>query len=89
MDAVLVLADWKGFPARRRAAGKRGRLAGIGLSNYVESQVGMPSEQVEVSVRAEGSVDVVAGTQSSGQGHETSFAQVLADKLGVTPEQVA
>jgi carbon-monoxide dehydrogenase large subunit len=88
MDAVLALADWRGFPARRRAAAKRGRLAGIGLANYVESPVGMPSEQVEVSVRAEGVVDVVAGTQSSGQGHETSFAQVLADKLGVTPEQV-
>ena len=86
MDAVLALADWKGFPARRRAAAKRGRLAGIGLANYVELPVGMPSEQVEVSVRAEGSVDVVAGTQSSGQGHETSFAQVLADKLGVTPD---
>jgi carbon-monoxide dehydrogenase large subunit len=88
MDAVLELADWRGFPARRRAATKRGRLAGIGLANYVESPVGMPSEQVEVSVRAEGVVDVVAGTQSSGQGHETSFAQVLADKLGVTPAQV-
>jgi aerobic carbon-monoxide dehydrogenase large subunit len=88
MEAVLALADWPGFAARRRTAAKRGRLAGIGLSNYVESPVGMPSEQVEVSVRAEGLVDVVAGTQSSGQGHETSFAQVLADKLGVTPEQV-
>jgi carbon-monoxide dehydrogenase large subunit len=88
MDAVLELADWRGFPARRRAAAKRGRFAGIGLANYVESPVGMPSEQVEVSVRAEGVVDVVAGTQSSGQGHETSFAQVLADKLGVTPTQV-
>ena len=88
MDAVLELADWRGFPARRRAAAKRGRFAGIGLANYVESPVGMPSEHVEVSVRAEGLVDVVAGTQSSGQGHETSFAQVLADKLGVTPEQV-
>ena len=55
MDAVLELADWRGFPARRRAAAKRGRLAGIGLANYVELPVGMPSEQVEVSVRAEGS----------------------------------
>jgi aerobic carbon-monoxide dehydrogenase large subunit len=88
MDAVLELADWKGFSARRRAAARRGRLAGLGLANYVESPVGMPSEQVEVSVRAEGVVEVVGGTQSSGQGHETSFAQVLADRLGVTPAQV-
>ena len=87
MDAVLKLADWSGFPARRRAAGKRGLLAGIGIANYVESPVGQPNEQVEVSVRADGAVEAVAGTQSSGQGHETSFAQVLADRLGITPEQ--
>jgi carbon-monoxide dehydrogenase large subunit len=87
MDEVLKLADWSGFPARRRAAQKRGLLAGIGLANYVESPVGQPNEQVEVRVHADG-VTAVAGTQSSGQGHETSFAQVLADRLGVTPEDV-
>jgi carbon-monoxide dehydrogenase large subunit len=88
MDAALRLADWSGFPARRRAAAKRGLLAGIGIANYVESPVGQPNEQVEVSVRADGAVEAVAGTQSSGQGHETSFAQVLADRLGITPHDV-
>ena len=88
MDAVLKLADWSGFPARRRAAGKRGLLAGIGIANYVESPVGQPNEHVEVRVRADGAVEAVAGTQSSGQGHETSFAQVLADRLGITPQDV-
>jgi carbon-monoxide dehydrogenase large subunit len=88
MDAVLKLADWQGFPARRRAAGKRGLLAGIGIANYVESPVGQPNEHVEVSVRSDGAVEAVAGTQSSGQGHETSFAQVLADRLGITPQDV-
>jgi carbon-monoxide dehydrogenase large subunit len=88
MDGVLKLADWDGFPARRREARKRGMLAGIGLANYVESPVGQPSEYVRVTVRESHEVEAVAGTQSSGQGHETTFAQVLADKLGIAPEEV-
>jgi aerobic carbon-monoxide dehydrogenase large subunit len=88
MDAVMKLADWDGFPARRRDAQSRGRLAGIGLANYVESPVGAPSEYVRVTVRESREVEAVAGTQSSGQGHETTFAQVLADRLGVRPEEV-
>jgi carbon-monoxide dehydrogenase large subunit len=88
MARALELADWKGFAVRRREAKKRGRLAGIGLSNYVESPVGIPVEYVRVTVQTDGVVEAVAGTQSTGQGHETTFAQVLADQLGVTPEQV-
>jgi carbon-monoxide dehydrogenase large subunit len=88
MARALELADWKGFAARRRDAKKRGRLAGIGLSNYVESPVGIPVEYVRVTVQSGGVIEAVAGTQSTGQGHETTFAQVLADQLGVTPEQV-
>ena len=88
MARALELADWKGFSARRRDAKKRGRLAGIGLSNYVESPVGIPVEYVRVTVQSGGVIEAVAGTQSTGQGHETTFAQVLADQLGVTPEQV-
>jgi aerobic carbon-monoxide dehydrogenase large subunit len=88
MDGAIKLADWAGFPARRREARKRGRLAGIGVANYVESPVGMPSEYVRVTVRATREVEAVAGTQSSGQGHETTFAQVLADRFCITPEEV-
>jgi carbon-monoxide dehydrogenase large subunit len=88
MDGAMKLADWQGFPARRRDARKRGKLAGIGLANYVESPVGQPNEYVRVTVHATREVEAVAGTQSSGQGHETTFAQVLADRLGVTPEEV-
>jgi aerobic carbon-monoxide dehydrogenase large subunit len=88
MDAVMKFADWDGFPARRRDAEQRGRLAGIGLANYVESPVGAPSEYVRVMVREGREVEAVAGTQSSGQGHETTFAQVVADRLGVRPEEV-
>ncbi|SRR5579871_2122402 len=88
MDGALKLCDWDGFPARRRAARKRGRLAGIGLANYVESPVGQPNEYVRITVRENREIEAVAGTQSSGQGHETTFAQVLADRLGVAPEEV-
>jgi len=88
MTRALELADWKGFAARRREAKKRGLLAGIGISNYVESPVGIPVEYVRVTVQPAGVVEAAAGTQSTGQGHETTFAQVLADRLGITPEQV-
>jgi carbon-monoxide dehydrogenase large subunit len=88
MARALDLAGWKDFPARRRAARRRGLLAGIGISNYVESPVGMPMEYVRLTVQSGGTVEAVAGTQSTGQGHETTFAQVVADQLGVTPEQV-
>ncbi|MGX1099533.1 xanthine dehydrogenase family protein molybdopterin-binding subunit [Amorphus sp. MBR-141] len=88
MDRALEAANWNGFPARREAARARGRLAGIALANYVESPVGIPHERVDVTVDPAGVVEVVTGTQSTGQGHETSFAQVMADRLGVRPEEV-
>ncbi len=88
MKRVLEAADWKGFSARRRTAKKRGRLAGIGISNYVETPVGIPHERVEVTVTPEGVVELAVGTQSTGQGHETTFAQVMADQLGVRPEDI-
>ncbi len=88
MDNVLALADWRGFGDRRRVAGKRGMLAGIAVANYVESPVGQPNEYVRVTVRSDRMVEAIAGTQSSGQGHETSFAQVLADRLGIRPDEV-
>jgi carbon-monoxide dehydrogenase large subunit len=83
MDRAMALADWDGFERRRREAEKRGRLIGRGLANYVESSIGAPNEQARIRVLPEGRVDVVIGTQPSGQGHETSFAQVVADLLGV------
>jgi carbon-monoxide dehydrogenase large subunit len=88
MDQAMAIADWKGFPARRREAKRRGRLAGLGLANYVESSIGAPKEQAQISVRPEGRVDVVIGTQPSGQGHETSFAQVVSDLIGVPVDKV-
>ena len=88
MNTAMEIADWKGFPARRRDARRRGRLAGRGLANYVESSIGAPKEQAQIKVHPEGRVDVVIGTQPSGQGHETSFAQVISDLLGVPVDKV-
>jgi len=83
MDLAMGLADWQGFESRREAAIARGRLLGLGLSNYVESSTGAPKERTEITVKPEGVVDVVIGTQPSGQGHETSFAQVASDLLHI------
>jgi carbon-monoxide dehydrogenase large subunit len=93
MDWAMQIADWDGFAARRREARRRGKLLGRGLANYVESSIGAPREQARIKVQPQGEsgparVDVVIGTQPSGQGHETSFAQVISDLLYVPAETV-
>jgi len=88
MDLAMKVADWEGFDARRRAARSRGRLLGRGLANYVESSIGSPRERAEITVSPAGRVAVVVGTQPSGQGHETSFAQVISTLLYVPMEAV-
>jgi carbon-monoxide dehydrogenase large subunit len=87
-DRAVALADWKSFEARRAEARRRGRYRGIGISNYLELNTGAPRERAEITVRPERRVDVVIGTLSSGQGHETSFAQLLVEWLGVEHSQV-
>jgi carbon-monoxide dehydrogenase large subunit len=88
MDWAMDIADWQGFAARRREAKRRGKLLGRGLANYVESSIGAPREQARIKVQPEGRVDVIIGTQPAGQGHETSFAQVISDLLHVPVESV-
>jgi len=83
MARALELADWDGFETRRAASRANGMLRGIGLANYIESPVGAPRERIELTVLPEGRIDIVSGTQSTGQGHETTFAQVIAQHLGV------
>ncbi|MGC1305188.1 MAG: xanthine dehydrogenase family protein molybdopterin-binding subunit [Caulobacteraceae bacterium] len=83
LDIALARADWDGFPERRAESEAAGKLRGIAAANYVESPVGAPRERIVINVRMDGSVEVLAGTQSTGQGHETTFAQVVADHLGV------
>jgi carbon-monoxide dehydrogenase large subunit len=89
MDLAMRIADWEGFNARKREAKKRGRLLGLGLANYVESSIGAPKEQARITIKPEGKVDVVIGTQPAGQGHETSFAQVVSDLLQVPVEAIS
>jgi len=88
MERVLSLADWQGFPARRAAAKGRGKCRGIGIANYVDTATGAPREKAEVTVLPEGAVEVVVGTVSQGQGHETSFAQLITEWLGVPIDSV-
>ena len=101
LDKALEVADYAGFPARAAAAKAAGKLRGIGLSCYIEACGIAPSalagqlgaraglfEVATVRVNPTGSVTVLTGTHSHGQGHETSFAQVVASKLGVDISQV-
>jgi carbon-monoxide dehydrogenase large subunit len=83
MDLAMRIADWTGFKQRKKEAKKRGKLLGLGMANYVESSIGAPKERTEITVTPNSVVNVVIGTQPSGQGHETSFAQVVADLIGV------
>lgn len=101
LDKALALADYAAFPERRREAAKRGRLRGIGLSSYIEacgvgpSKIIMTSgggsglfESATVRVNPSGSVVVLTGSHSHGQGHETTFAQIVSDRLGVPIQSI-
>jgi carbon-monoxide dehydrogenase large subunit len=102
LDKALALADVAGFPARRREAEARGRLRGLGFSAYIEACGIAPSQAVgslgagvglwesaEVRVNPTGTVEVLTGSHSHGQGHETTFAQLVADRLGIPIDNVA
>ena len=88
MDRALALADWKGFAKRKRESKKAGKLRGIGLANYLEITSGAPREWSKVDVKPEGRVEVSIGTLSSGQGHETSFAQCVGEWLGIEVDRI-
>jgi len=88
MDRAMELADWKGFKRRRAEARKRKRLRGIGLCSYLETTGGYPRERADITVHPQGRVDVVVGTLSSGQSHETTFAQCVTEWLGVPFDDV-
>jgi len=72
-----------GFDARRQAAAARGRLRGLGIACFLETSRGTPGERAEIRFEPDGRVALVLGTQSNGQGHETSFTQIAADLLGL------
>ncbi|HZN25338.1 MAG TPA: xanthine dehydrogenase family protein molybdopterin-binding subunit [Burkholderiales bacterium] len=85
MDDALARADWKNFPQRRAQAERAGRLRGIGIATYLEAGGGgaAPKDQVAVEFDANGSMMLFAVTQSSGQGHETVFPQIVCETLGI------
>jgi carbon-monoxide dehydrogenase large subunit len=87
-DAVLKLADWDGYGPRQKESAARGLKRGLGLGGYIESQSGAPQERAEVTVRDDGTVEVLIGTLSAGQGHATSFAQLVEEWLGIPAHEV-
>lgn len=87
LDDALIAADVAGFPARQADAAARGRRRGIGLSTYVEI-CGFEEEEATLRVHDDGAVELLIGTQSSGQGHETAYAQIIAGELGVPFERI-
>ncbi|MBB5692964.1 xanthine dehydrogenase family protein molybdopterin-binding subunit [Muricoccus pecuniae] len=88
MDHALSLIDWAGFPARRAAAAARGKRRGIGLAYYLEATGGSDSERAEVRFAPDGMVEVLVGTQSTGQGHETAYVMITANELGIPVERI-
>ena len=96
LEKACELADYRNFPARRAASAQKGRLRGIGFSTYIEACGIAPSaaigslgagvglwESAEVRVNPVGTVEVLTGSHSHGQGHETTFAQLVSDRLGI------
>ncbi len=102
LDAALKAIDYAGFPARREKAKQAGKLRGIGFSCYIEACGIAPSkavgslgagvglwESAEIRVNPVGTIEVLTGSHSHGQGHETTFCQLIAERLGVPIDQVS
>jgi aerobic carbon-monoxide dehydrogenase large subunit len=102
LDKAMELHDVRGFPARRRASAREGKLRGLGYSAYIEACGIAPSaavgslgagvglwESAEIRVNPVGTVEVLTGSHSHGQGHETTFAQLVSDRLGISIDSVS
>jgi carbon-monoxide dehydrogenase large subunit len=87
-DHALTQADVEGFPARRSASERRGYLRGLGFAYHIKGTGGSPSENVDIRFEPGGTVSLITGTQTIGQGHETTFPQILADRLGIPNERI-
>lgn len=88
LKRAMEIAEWKEFPKRAKAAKKQGLIRGIGLASYVEICGVMGEETANVRLDPNGDVTVLIGTQSSGQGHQTAYAQIVAEQFGLPPERV-
>jgi carbon-monoxide dehydrogenase large subunit len=87
-DKALAQADVAGFAARRRDSEARGLLRGLGFAYHIKGTGGPPEENVDIRFEPDGSVSLITGTQHIGQGHETTFPQIVATKLGVPAEMI-
>jgi carbon-monoxide dehydrogenase large subunit len=88
LKRAMEIGEWKDFPKRAKAAKKQGLVRGIGLASYVEVCGTMGEETARVQLDPNGDVSVLIGTQSSGQGHQTAYAQIIAEQFGLPPERV-
>jgi aerobic carbon-monoxide dehydrogenase large subunit len=88
MDQALATADLTGFPARRAEARARGHYRGLGHAVYIEQSGFPPDEFAELRFDPSGTLTILMGTQSSGQGHQTAYTQLAVERLGVAPEKV-
>jgi carbon-monoxide dehydrogenase large subunit len=88
MKRAMEVADWKEFPKRAKAARKQGLVRGIGMASYVEVCGTMGEETANVRLDPNGEVTILIGTQSSGQGHQTAYAQIVSEQFGIPPERV-
>jgi carbon-monoxide dehydrogenase large subunit len=87
-EKALNRAEVAGFAARRRDSAARGRLRGLGFACHIKGTGGAPQENVEVRFETDGTVSLITGTQTIGQGHETTFPQIVADRLGLPNERI-
>ena len=88
IDPAMAAADVAGFAERRAGSSEAGKLRGLGITCFLETARGAPNEGAEIRFRPNGQVSLHLGTQSNGQGHETSFPQIAADRLGLPIERV-
>jgi carbon-monoxide dehydrogenase large subunit len=88
MDLALKLADFGGFEKRRAESRKRGKLRGIGVSNTIERAAAAGFEGAEIRFDKSGTATLFCGSVTQGQGHETTFKQIMCDRLGVDPGDV-
>jgi carbon-monoxide dehydrogenase large subunit len=88
LDSVLQESDWKGFPARRREAKKRGKLRGIGVALFLEPSGGVGREEIKIQIGPDGRLGLFTLAGPSGQGHETAFPALVADILGLPADQI-
>jgi carbon-monoxide dehydrogenase large subunit len=88
MSRALKLADHAGFPARAEAVREHGRLRGIGIATYIEACGGNGPDTATLSLDRDGMVHLHVGTQTTGQGHDTAFSQIVAQHLSLPPERI-